>query len=119
MVRKRTFETTETFQTTGVEDGGGDDGDGGPNVFLESVELSQTPEPNGRTTLVVKLGAGQYVKSAWFIADVIAGDTNEEVAAFGSIEIPNGEGEFGQRQSIITAPEADEFDIRVKGGYES
>lgn len=118
MARKRTFEETVTFETTGVDDGG-DGGDDGPSVFLESAELSQTPDPNGKTTLVVTLGADEYVESAWFIADAIANDTNEEVAAFGGIEIPAGDDEYGQRQTIITAPEADEFDVRIKGGYET
>lgn len=115
MVRKRTFETTETFETTGTGDGG-DDADA-PAVFLADVSLNQVPDPNGKTTLEVSLGSDQPT-SGWYIADLLGPDgTTETVAEFGGIDL-DGDDPTG-RSTIITAPDADSFEVRVKGGYET
>jgi len=110
MARKETFSETVTFETTGTGDGGSGGGEDVPTVFLSSAELNQTPDPGQRVTLEVALGADESVGNAWYEATI----DGRVVSEFDGIEIePDRD---GTRSTIITAPDADTFDVQIRGG---
>lgn len=111
MARKTTFEETRTFETTGVDDdGGGGDRDEVPGVFLSAVGLNQTPEPGGRVTLEVAVGADEAT-DAWVTATI----DGEEVLDFDWLEAkPSSDAEISA--IIESVPYADEFEVQLEGG---
>lgn len=108
MGRRETFSESYTFETTGVDDGD----DEIPNVFPEDVSINQTPDPGGRATLEITLGADEPT-DAWFEYEVQeTGEGND----FGGISV--GPDDTGTRNVVIDAPDADEFTVGVAGGPE-
>ena len=106
MARKTTFEETVSFETTGVDDGGDEKH---PQVFLESAELNQTPDPGSSTTLELTLG-GDESTDAWVTATI----DGDEVMDFDWLEVSGSETDTAS--TVIDVPYADEFEVRVVGG---
>ena len=106
MSRDKQFERTKTFSTPGVHDGQEDS----DKVSFLGMELNQTPDPGGRTTLEVSIESETGTNSAYVTAYV----EGTEVADITGKSIDAG----GETASsvIITAPSADEFDVTVEGG---